>query len=50
MGAVLLSVVYAILTRTKITRMIRIGLPGLVMAAGFALFMRLDVPMFLVGH
>lgn len=48
MGVVLLSVVYAVLSRTK-NRMICIGLPALVMAAGFALLMSIDTPMLLVG-
>lgn len=48
MGVVLLSIVYAVLSRTK-TPMIRLGLPALVMAAGFLLVMQIDVPMLLVG-
>ncbi|WFN33848.1 hypothetical protein L1S32_08330 [Methanogenium sp. S4BF] len=48
MGVVLLSFVYAVLSRTK-NRMIRFGLPALVMAAGFVLFMPGDAPMLLVG-
>ncbi|MDE4908149.1 hypothetical protein L0665_05945 [Methanogenium marinum] len=48
MGVVLLSIVYAVLSRTE-NRIIRLGLPALVMAAGFVLFMPIDVPMLLVG-
>lgn len=48
MGVVLLSLVYAVLRRTK-NRTVRVGLPALVMAAGFLLLMRLDAPMLLVG-
>ena len=48
MGVVLLAVVYAVLSRTK-NRIIHIGLPALVMAAGFVLFMPVEVPMLLVG-
>jgi len=48
LGVVLLSLVYAILSRTN-NRMIRIGLTAVVMGAGFLLLMPLDAPMLLVG-
>lgn len=47
-GVVLLSVVYAVISRTK-NRMVHLLLPPLVMGAGFLFLMPNDAPMLLVG-
>lgn len=47
-GVVLLSVVYAVISRTK-NRMVHLLLPALVMGAGFLFLMPNDAPMLLVG-